>query len=54
MLQVIAKYLASVDHDMMELRVEQANRRFLQMVKQYGYRQAVTRWTGSPYTSEAR
>ena len=54
MLQVIAKYLTSVDHDMMESRVEQANQRFLQMVRQYGYRQAVTRWTGSPYTSEAR
>lgn len=34
--------------DSIEGQVDQANRLFLQMVKEHGYRGAVARWNGSP------
>lgn len=34
--------------DSIEGQVDQANRLFLQMVKDHGYRAAVARWNGSP------
>ena len=52
--QVMERYHGPVNLDSIEAQVDQANKLFLKLVKQYGYRQAVAHWNGSPTNPEVK